>query len=200
MAGAGGLGWPDPAVLGGWNALQEARAWVGVPDPVWEVLLQKTGMFDAAVALHAQERRHGPMWSSMAALSRTATHLGVELTYMPGMESMPSVAEALRSVHALATEHGLALVALDLEIARALAESDADALVRASDAAAEMGAGLRAGRSRLDGVMLGLLPVSAVEAALGHLANAPLYTHRARAAMSDADSVAWLESHGVVHR
>ena len=49
MAGAGGLGWPDPAVLGGWNALQEARAWVGVPDNVWEVLLRQTGMYDAAV-------------------------------------------------------------------------------------------------------------------------------------------------------
>ena len=57
MAGAGGLGWPDPAVLGGWNALQEARAWVGVPDNVWEVLLRQTGMYDAAVGLGVQTAR-----------------------------------------------------------------------------------------------------------------------------------------------
>ena len=57
MAGAGGLGWPDPAVLGGWNALQEARAWVGVPDNVWEVLLRQTGMYDSALGIGVQTAR-----------------------------------------------------------------------------------------------------------------------------------------------
>ena len=57
MAGAGGLGWPDPAGLGQWNALQEARAWVGVPDNVWEVLLRQTGMYDSALGIGAQTAR-----------------------------------------------------------------------------------------------------------------------------------------------
>jgi hypothetical protein len=139
---------------------------------------------------HRAEGRRAPYAAARAAEARGAALLGA--TSLFAQADLPGLRDD-------AAARGLALVALDLDVAIGLARRDVDAVVRAAAAAAACGASSRAGRAYgwAASQTAGAARRELATAAARSLGGAPLLARWATAIGGDPVSRAWLAERGV---